>query len=126
MASKAWTDEENAAIVALYFAMLDAAIEGRPYNKRAMIREKQDATLQLGGPVPPLYAGWLKDRSKGSIEAKLMNCSACHAALDPNALTMDGFGYRALSNYQATLKTAMRDALLAARTYPSHLPSQLA
>ena len=101
----AWTDKENAAVVALYFAMLDHATQGTPYNKRAMIRSAQAGqayghALENRGP--------LKARSKGSIEAKLMNCTAAHAALRPDAVTMDGYGYRALSNMQGALKAAMR------------------
>ena len=100
----AWTDKENAAVVALYFAMLDHATQGTPYNKRAMIRDTQTFTYDSGLTLDgPLHA-----RSKGSIEAKLMNCTAAHAALRPGAVTMDGYGYRALSNMQGALKAAMR------------------
>lgn len=85
MKNKAWTPEENRAVVALYFAMLDHAVSGEPYNKAAMIRAVQ-------GTDVPGEAGPLIWRSRGSIEAKLMNCSAAHAACDPQAVTMDGFG----------------------------------
>jgi hypothetical protein len=40
-----------------------------------------------------------------------MNCSAAHATIDPQAVTMDGHGYRALANYQAALVDAMRAEL---------------
>lgn len=114
-----WTDQENAALVALYFAMLDEAIAGRPYNKAAMIRqfrgEHQDRhNLELSD-----YVGPLRNRSRGSIEAKLMNASAAHRDCylcsdgdlgEPE--TMDGHGYRALPNYQKSLKDAMKAALL--------------
>ncbi len=102
-----WQDHENAALVTLYFAMLDRAIAGEKYNKAAMIREAQ----------LPSYThhddsrGKLVARSRGSIEAKLMNASAAHTDLDENALTMHAFGYRALFNYQKSLKIAMRDEL---------------
>lgn len=92
-----WTDDENAAVVALYFDMLDHATAGKPYNKAAMIRKAQ--------------AEPLANRSKGSIEAKLMNCTTAHRDLMPNAETMNCHGYRALSHYQASLKSAIYLAL---------------
>ncbi len=107
-----WSAEENTAIVALYFQMLDAATSGHPYSKAEMIRQARGqgrGTIDaLPSPAYPLAA-----RSKGSIEAKLMNCSAAHRDLGtPIELTMDGHGYRALSNYQATLKDAMQAELI--------------
>ncbi len=113
-----WTDAENAALVTLYFTMLDHATAGEAYNKAVMIREAQGEapnTSPTTGIENTLHsavskAAPLRDRSRGSIEAKLMNASAAHADLD-GAPTMDGYGYRALSNYQKTLKDAMRDAL---------------
>jgi len=103
--SPAWTPAENAAIVRLYFAMLDAATTGQPYNKAAMIRIAQTGGGSVTQPRP------LQMRSKQSIEFKLMNCSAAHASLDPNAETMHSHGYRAMPNYQADLKIAMAAAL---------------
>ncbi len=104
-----WTPEENRALVALYFTMLDKAIRAQPYNKAAMIRTAQSSGENVG--IQNGYHGQLPNRSKQSIEFKLMNASACHAALDPHADTMDCFGYRAMPNYQAALKDAMRTAL---------------
>ena len=100
----------------LYFHMLAAAKAGAFYNKAAMIRAKQN---NHAGPIDSgLNTAPLKARSRGSIEAKLMNCSAAHRDLDiervttePDAITMDGYGYRCLSNYQASLKQAMAAAL---------------
>ena len=40
-----------------------------------------------------------------------MNASAAHRDLRPGAETMDGYGYRCLPNYQATLKVAMNTGL---------------
>lgn len=100
-----WTDQENRALVALYFTMLDHATTGRPYSKAAMIREAQTGSYIK---MPCSGIGPLADRSRGSIEFKLMNASAAHAAVDPEAVTMDGYGYRAMPNYQAGLKDAMR------------------
>lgn len=101
-----WTPAENAALVRLYFDMLGFATGGHPYNKAGMIRTYQASDE---GRHPEA----LHNRSRGSIEAKLMNATACHRDLVPNAETMDGHGYRALPNYQAALKDAMREALQA-------------
>ena len=115
MKNKAWTPEENRAVCALYFTMLDKAVPGEKYNKAALIRVAQDGigprdlseTCNYATP----FVGLLNARSRGSIEAKLMNCSAAHADLESGAVTMDGYGYRALSNYQAALRDAMYKAL---------------
>ncbi len=95
-----WTPAENAALVRLYFDMLECATAGCAYNKAAMIRSYQATD---NGQHPEA----LHNRSRGSIEAKLMNATACHRDLVPTAETMDGHGYRALSNYQAALREAM-------------------
>ena len=109
MTYSTWTDAENAATIALYFAMLDKAMTGQPYNKAAMIREYrgENHKTRVSDMTAPLAA-----RSRGAIEFKLMNASAAHAALIQDAVTMDVFGYRALSNYQAGLKAAMLNELL--------------
>jgi len=110
-----WTPAENAALVRLYFDMLDCATAGCAYNKAAMIRSYQATD---DGRHPEALA----NRSRGSVEAKLMNASACHADLindhierygsEPTSRdTMHGHGYRCLSNYQAALKDAMRDEI---------------
>jgi hypothetical protein len=102
-----WTDNENKAVVALYFAMLDKATSGEQYNKAAMIRKAQ---AKHPNGAPRQYG--LHDRSRGSIEAKLMNCTAAHASFGAlSTETMSGYGYRPLPNYQAALKEAMRHAL---------------
>ena len=108
MRSPPWNDAENGALVALYFVMLERAIAGDAYNKAAMIRNEIDQ------PDAPnrLMTYPLADRSRGSVEAKLMNASAAHRDLVPGATTMDGYGYRCLSNYQAALKDAMAAALI--------------
>lgn len=98
----AWQAFENTALVALYFAMLDRAMAGIAYNKAQMIR---DAMGEPSWQHP--YCGKLDQRSRGSIEAKLMNASACHADLVPGAETMAAHGYKAWGNYQAALKDAM-------------------
>ena len=104
----AWAAEENHALVALYFTMLDAASAGKPYSKAAMIREIRGDNAGL----PNIRQDFpLHKRSRASIEFKLMNATAAHRDIDPNAETMHGHGYRAMPNYQATLKTAMLDEL---------------
>ncbi len=116
-----WNDAENSAIVSLYFAMLAMAISGQSYIKAAMIRRVNGETYRAPNgsyydenqnklTPPPLC-----ERSRASIEMKLMNCSAAHASLDPSATTMDGYGYRAMPNYQAALKDAVRDGIAARR-----------
>lgn len=114
MKSPPWTPEENQAICALYFSMLDKATTGQNYNKAAMIRVAKEGIGEqdMAGPFDcsTPYVGLLGVRTKGSIEAKLMNCTAAHRDLHGTP-TMDGYGYRALSNYQATLKDAMLEAL---------------
>lgn len=100
-----WSADENKAVIALYFHMLSQAIAGKPYNKAAMIRTAQSSGQNVG--IPNGYHGQLADRSKQSVEFKLMNATAAHQAIDPSAVTMHGFGYRAMPNMQAELKTAM-------------------
>jgi len=99
-----WTDDENSALVALYFVMLDAVKNRTAYSKAALIREATGSGVD--GQLVNFWAP-LKDRSRGSTEFKLMNASAAHADINPEAETMHSHGYRALPNYQATLKQAM-------------------
>lgn len=116
-----WTPAENKALVSLYFTMLDCATTGQTYSKAAMIRiaqgqPKADDPQQRGDTGAAVSASWdyvsqLRNRSRPSIEFKLMNATAAHADLIPGAETMDGHGYRAMPNYQATLKQAMADEL---------------
>jgi hypothetical protein len=109
-----WQDTENGGLVCLYFTMLDAAEIGDQYSKAALIRYAQSSGENVG--IPNDYHGLLADRSRGSIEFKLMNASAAHADIAPNATTMHGYGYRAMPNYQASLKVAMRDEIDRRRT----------
>ena len=57
-----WTPEENTALLTAYGQLVDAQAEGQYLSKAGLIRQ--------------LQAGILHGRSKGSIEAKLMNISA--------------------------------------------------
>ena len=108
MKSPAWSDAENAALIALYFRMLDGTQRvGKKLNKARLIRIAQGAEPDHRVTDCEGFSSRILHRSRGSIESKLMNASACHCDLDPQAVTMDGFGYRALGNYQASLKSAM-------------------
>lgn len=124
----AWTEAENTAVCRLYFTMLDAVRNRQAYSKAALVRAWQgiepDAAklTPADAPYAPLAA-----RSRGSIEAKLMNASAAHrdywlANGDDKALTMDGHGYRCLGNYQAALYDAMAAAI--ARREAAHVGRQ--
>lgn len=111
----AWTPTENAALAALYFALLDWITDaGAPrLNKRALIRYMQG---DGDTPTPPSLTelrGSLRARSRGSIEAKLMNASAAHADIAPDAETMAEHGYRPLSRYQSTLRDAIASQMSA-------------
>ena len=95
-----WNDAENGALVALYFAMLDKAISGQHYNKAAMIRLAQG----IDQPDPrneQERTGQLEARTRGSIEAKLMNATAAHLDVSRDVTgeitTMAGYGYVPLS-----------------------------
>ena len=112
---KPWTPAENLTVSRLYFDMLEHADAGLQYNKAGMIRERQTGSY-IKMPCPGI--GPLANRSRPSIEAKLMNCSAAHRDLlraagfeadgtDATAATMDGHGYRCLPNYQQSLRDAM-------------------
>jgi hypothetical protein len=114
--SKPWSDIENGAIAALYFDMLDSAIAGSNYNKAAMIRYAQGSDDPKDAIHVKTDFIWdtLGDRSRQSIEFKLMNCSAAHQDLVPGAqCTMHEHGYRAMPNYQAGLKASMQAELMA-------------
>lgn len=109
-----WADKENADCVALYFVMLGLATTGQSYSKAHMIRTVRADTkpneLAIAAGLQCSDWGTLEDRSRASIEMKLMNCTAAHAKLQDGP-TMDNHGYRAMPNYQAQLETAMSEAL---------------
>jgi len=64
MSSDDWSDQQNDAVVASYFAMLSDELVGHPYNKAARNRVLQEQT----------------GRSRGSVEFKLGNVSAAFQA----------------------------------------------
>jgi hypothetical protein len=107
-----WTPAENQNCVALYFAMIAAQQTkdefGMAYNKAGMIRHARGEAV--GAYMTTVEHGSLAERSRPSIEMKLMNCSAIHKDLGAT-YTMDDYGYRAMPNYQQALKQAMSDYL---------------
>lgn len=112
-----WTDTENAGCCALFFRMQHKAAAGQAYNKAEMIREErgEECRANPGGHLGKP----LSQRSRPSIEMKLMNLSAVMESLGRPELSMSEHGYRAMPNYQANLKTmavavlAVRDAAVA-------------
>jgi hypothetical protein len=86
-ATGSWSDSENDAIVADYFAMLDDDVSGKPYNKSARRR----ALAELTG------------RSDGSIEYKHQNISAVLKGLGETWID----GYKPAFNFQGSLVDAV-------------------
>lgn len=87
MAASDWTDQQNDAIVADYFAMLADDEVGRPYNKAEHNRRLE----QLIG------------RPRGSIEYKHQNISAVLKGLGEDWIS----GYKPAFNFQASLVDAV-------------------
>jgi hypothetical protein len=82
-----WTDEQNDAIVADYFAILADDIAGRPYSKAGHNRLLQAVT----------------GRPRGSIEYKHQNISAALKGLGEDWIP----GYKPAFNFQASLVDAV-------------------
>jgi hypothetical protein len=87
MASGDWTDQQNDAIVANYFAMLSEDEAGRPYSKAEHNRRLQAA---IGRP-------------RGSIEYKHQNISAVLKGLGEDWIP----GYKPAFNFQGSLVDAV-------------------
>jgi hypothetical protein len=87
MSANAWSDLENDAVVARYFAMLSDELSGRPYIKAEANRLLQEQT----------------GRSHGSVEFKLCNVSAVVQGF--GLPTIDG--YKARFNFQMSLAEAV-------------------
>jgi hypothetical protein len=110
-----WQDAENQPLVTMYFTMLDAQLDGQRYSKADIIRAYRG---EPQNSQPAVDGAPLANRSRGSIEFKLMNASAAHADIINDYIeehgepasrdTMHSHGYRALPNYQAALRTAMQ------------------
>ncbi|MBV8193259.1 MAG: DUF3883 domain-containing protein [Alphaproteobacteria bacterium] len=82
-----WTDKQNDAIVADYFAMLSDDVAGRPYSKADHNRSLQTVT----------------GRPRGSIEYKHQNFSAVLKGLGEDWIS----GYKPAFNFQASLVEAV-------------------
>lgn len=82
-----WTDAQNDAIIADYFAMLDEDIAGRPYSKA-----EHNRLLQA-----------MISRPRGSIEYKHQNISAVLKGLGQDWI----LGYKPAFNFQASLVDAV-------------------
>lgn len=89
MSAEDWSDLENDAIVATYFAMLDEDLAGRRYNKAAINRNLQQTI----------------NRTSGSIEFKNCNISAA----------LIGFGLPHIKGYQPRFNFQMSLAEAIAR-----------
>ncbi len=87
MAGGDWSEEENALIVADYFAMLADDLAGRSYNKAAHNRQLQ---ARIG-------------RTRTSIEFKHQNISAVLKALGEDWIN----GYKPAFNFQMSLVDAV-------------------
>ena len=87
MAANTWSDEENDAIVAQYFAMLADDLSRRPYTKAQYNRAIQAAT----------------GRGRGSVEYKLQNISAVLKGFGTTWIT----GYKPAFNFQFSLAEAV-------------------
>lgn len=98
MAGETWSDEENDAIVADYFAMLDDDVARRPYNKAAHNRALQSVI----------------NRGRGSIEFKHQNISAVLKALGMAWIE----GYKPAFNFQTSLVDAVARRLALADFAP--------
>lgn len=83
----AWSDAENDAIVADYFAMLAKDVAGQPYNKAEHNRRLQARIA----------------RPKGAIEYKHQNVSAVLKGLGEDWIP----GYKPAFNFQASLVDAV-------------------
>lgn len=102
MSSEDWTDLENDACVASYFAMLSQELVGETYNKAAQNRLLQEQT----------------GRSRGSIEFKLCNVSAAFRGFGLPVIK----GYQPRFNFQMALAEAVSRWLAG---HPDWEPSQI-
>ena len=100
-----WTDEENALIVADYFAMLTEDLAGRRPNKA----ERRRALMPR-----------LRNRSEGSVEFKRRNVSAVLMGLGEDWLP----GYRPAFNFQAALVNAVARWLTLNPAWLDRIPGQ--
>lgn len=105
MSSEDWSDRDNDAIVADYFAMLADELARRPYNKSA---HRRVLTGKLG-------------RSDGSIEYKHQNISAVLKGFGETWVS----GYKPAFNFQSSLEQAVDRWLAANPSWTMRDPSQV-
>lgn len=103
----AWTLAEIDSAIALYLTFRVLEHRRAPYVKAQFIREI------IGAPTPANPEGnpdaALAARSKGSVEAKMMNVTAALQSIGRDDLSMAGFGYVPLPNMQAALKARVTE-----------------
>ena len=92
MASTRWTPQEERACARLYVSMVERVESGERLNKAAMIRAARE--------------GVLRDRSRGSVEFKLMNCTTWALKLGLPVVV----GYAPAGNAAGSLGGLLRDA----------------
>lgn len=105
--SPPWTPAEIDSAIALYLSFRVLEARGSPYVKAQFLREIIGAPTPAnpeGNPEAPLI-----NRSKGSVEAKLMNITAALQSIDRDDLSMASFGYVPLANMQAALKSRVAE-----------------
>ncbi|MGE3306204.1 MAG: DUF3883 domain-containing protein [Rhizobiaceae bacterium] len=104
MAEGDWTDSENDAIVADYFAMLAAELSGEAFNKA---EHNRDLRSVIG-------------RGRGSIEFKHQNISAVLKGLGEDWIS----GYKPAFNYQMALEDAVQRWIDKNPQWVSRLPAR--
>jgi len=100
---KAWTENEQHALIRAYNAMMLADANSLPYSKAVINRLLRGDTTPADWQKPWLnlqpYYRALAARSRGSVEAKLMNISGARETLGLPILN----GYKPAPNFQRSL-----------------------
>ena len=91
-ARRVWTDAEVRTLCALYQSMLTAQRSAEPFIKAPAVRA---CAASLG-------------RTKGSVEAKLMNLSACQRDLGRDYVA----GYKPLPSYAKSMLPIVRSEIV--------------
>jgi hypothetical protein len=109
MRNKSWNYEENTAIAEAYALMAVLQLSGNKFNKSQLIRTLRGESQDVDAPL----FGQCAARSRGSIEAKLMNCSAVALEFGLCAALENGYvkGYKPAPNYQKVLREFLIEAL---------------
>ena len=116
-----WSDSEIDAGITLYLSMKVLADNRKKYNKAAMIRKARGEFLErINYNSDESYGGKLANRSKGSIEMKLMNICAAVEALGRKDLSMAENGFRPMVNMQKKLMDAVAARISSITTGVQH------